>query len=203
MKPMEIEEKSMAIIESELQVPLAADIKPIVKRVIHATADFSFAETMRFTPGVIALMRDMLRRGATVVTDTNMALSGISKPALDRLGARAVCFVADADVAREARERGVTRSAVSMERALALPGPKLLVCGNAPTFLLSLLERSERPADIAVIGVPVGFVNVVEAKERLWASGIPCIAAMGRRGGSNVAAAIVNALLYGIEGVRP
>ena len=202
MKPMEIEEKSMAIIESELQVPLAEDVKPIVKRVIHATADFSFAETMRFTPGVVSLMRGMLRWGATIVTDTNMALAGISKPALDRLGARAVCFVADEDVAREAKARGVTRSTVSMEHALALSGPKLLVCGNAPTFLLSLLEQRERPADIAVIGVPVGFVNVVEAKERLWESGIPCIAAMGRRGGSNVAAAIVNALLYGIEGVR-
>ncbi len=203
MKPMEIEDRSMAIIESELRVALADDIKPIVKRVIHATADFSFAETMRFTPGVVALMRDMLRRGATVVTDTNMALAGVSKPALNKLGARAVCFVADEAIAREARERGVTRSAVSMERALALEGPKLLVCGNAPTFLLSLLERGDLPGDIAVIGVPVGFVNVIEAKERLWASGLPCIAAMGRRGGSNVAAAIVNALLYGIEGVRP
>ena len=201
--PMEIEEKSMAIIESELKVLLAEDVKPIVKRVIHATADFSFAETMRFSPGAVRLMRGMLSRGATVVTDTNMALAGISRPALDRLGARGLCFVADNGIICEAKARGMTRSAVSMARALELPGEKLLVCGNAPTFLLALLERSERPADIAVIGVPVGFVNVTEAKERLWESGIPCITAMGRRGGSNVAAAIVNALLYGIEGVRP
>ena len=203
MKPMEIEERSMAIIESELQVALPEDIKPIVKRVIHATADFSFAETMRFTPDIVGVMRGMLARGATIVTDTNMALAGISKAALSRLGARAVCFVADEDIAREAKERGVTRSTVSMERALAIDGPKLLVCGNAPTFLLSLLERAGLPEDVAVIGVPVGFVNVIEAKEKLWASGLPCIVAMGRRGGSNVAAAIVNALLYGIEGVRP
>ena len=105
----------------------------------------------------------------------------------------------------KAKQRGVTRSYVSMERALKIRGPKLLVCGNAPTFLLSLLEISQEnglPEDTAVVGVPVGFVNGVEAKEKLWQSGLPCIAAMGRRGGSNVAAAIVNALLYGIEGVR-
>ena len=202
MKPMEIEEKSMAIIESELRVALAEDIKPIVKRVIHATADFSFAESMRFTPGVVSLMRDMLKSGATIVTDTNMALSGISKASLNKLGARAVCFMADEAVAREAKERETTRAVVSMERALALEGPKLIVCGNAPTFLFPLLERANEVKYVAVIGVPVGFVNVVEAKERLWQSGLPCIAAMGRRGGSNVAAAIVNALLYGIEGVR-
>ncbi len=205
MLPMEIENRSMEIIESELRVELDEDIKPIVKRVIHATADFSFAETMRFTPGIVNLMRNMLKNGATVVTDTNMALAGISKSALNKLSAKALCFVADEDVAKEAKQRGVTRSYVSMERALKIQGPKLLVCGNAPTFLLSLLEISQEnglPEDTAVVGVPVGFVNVVEAKEKLWQSGLPCIAAMGRRGGSNVAAAIVNALLYGIEGVR-
>ena len=202
MKPMEIENRSMEIIESELQVELSDEIKPIVKRVIHATADFSFAETMRFSPGVVELMRGMLKNGAAVVTDTNMALAGVSKPALAALGADARCFVADADVAEEAKARGVTRSSVAMDRALALKKPKLLVCGNAPTFILSLLDNHPLPDDIAVIGVPVGFVNVVEAKERLWDSGIPCIVAMGRRGGSNVAAAIVNALMYGIEGVR-
>ena len=203
MKPMEIEEKSMAIIEAELQVALPEDIKPIVKRVIHATADFSFAQSLRFSPGVVQLTRDMLRGGAAGITDTNMALAGISKPALAKLGASARCFMAEADVIAEAKARQTTRAAVSMERALALPGPKLLVCGNAPTFLFPLLDLAEKPRDVAVIGVPVGFVNVTEAKEQLWRSGLPCIAAMGRRGGSNVAAAIVNALLYGIEGVRP
>lgn len=205
MLPMEIEDRSMEIIESELQVELEEEIKPIVKRVIHATADFSFAENMRFTPGIVELIHNMLENGTAIVTDTNMALAGINKTALNKLGAKAMCFVADEDVALEARSRGVTRSFVSMERALRIDGPKLLVCGNAPTFLLSLLEiagQSGIPADTAVIGVPVGFVNVVEAKEKLWASGMPCIAAMGRRGGSNVAAAIVNALMYGIRGVR-
>ena len=205
MLPIEIEDRSMAIIESELQIALPEEIKPIVKRVIHATADFSFAENMRFTPNVVQQIHQMLLGGATVVTDTNMALAGINKSALNKLGAKALCFVADEDVAAEAKRRGETRSFVSMERALKIEGPKLLVCGNAPTFLLSLLEIAEQrgiPADTAVIGVPVGFVNVVEAKEKLWLSGIPCIATMGRRGGSNVAAAIVNALMYGIEGER-
>ncbi|MBR1606729.1 MAG: precorrin-8X methylmutase [Clostridia bacterium] len=203
MQPMDIERRSMEIIEAELQVALPEEIKPIVKRVIHATADFSFAETLHFTPGAVPLMRELLISGGTVITDTNMALAGISKPALAKLGASVHCFMAEDDVAREAKERGQTRAYVSMEKALALPGKKLLVCGNAPTFLFPLLEMEKPPEDVAVIGVPVGFVNVVEAKERLWNSGIPCIAALGRRGGSNVAAAIVNALLYGIPGVRP
>lgn len=203
MQPMDIERRSMEIIEAELQVALPEEIKPIVKRVIHATADFSFAETLHFTPGAVPLMRELLISGGTVITDTNMALAGISKPALAKLGASVRCFMAEDDVAREAKERGQTRAYVSMEKALALPGKKLLVCGNAPTFLFPLLEMEKPPEDVAVIGVPVGFVNVVEAKERLWNSGIPCIAALGRRGGSNVAAAIVNALLYGIPGVRP
>ena len=131
MTPREIEEKSMAIIESELHAPLPEETAPVVKRVIHATADFSFAESLRFTPGVVPLMRDMLSRGASVVTDTQMALAGIRKPSLERAGAKAFCFVADEDVAREAEKRGVTRSSVAMERALLLPAPRLLVCGNA------------------------------------------------------------------------
>ena len=201
MKPMDIEKKSMEIIESELTVELDPVEKPIVKRVIHATADFSFAESLHFSAGVVPLMRRMLKSGATVVTDTNMALAGISKPSLSRVGARAICLMAEESVAAEAARRGITRAQVSCERALALPGPKLMVCGNAPTFLYPLLERKEEE-ELAVIGVPVGFVNVVEAKQRLWESDIPCITALGRRGGSNVAAAIVNALIYGIEGAR-
>ena len=196
MKPMEIEQASMAIIERELQVALDPEIKPIVKRVIHATADFSFAESMVFTPGVVPYARELLARGAMIVTDTQMALSGISKPALKKLGCQAVCFMADEDIAREAKARETTRARVSMERALAIPGSKLLVCGNAPTFLEPDLKNT------VVIGVPVGFVHVVEAKEMLLKTGLPCIVARGRRGGSNVAAAIVNALLYGMEGVR-
>ena len=192
----------MRIIASELKTDLPEEIRPIVLRVIHATADFSFAEGMRFSPGVISEARRFLCDGATIVTDTNMALAGISKSACTRVGAVGRCFMADDDVIREAVNRNETRAWISAERAVGIQGPKLLVCGNAPTFLLSLLNRREKLKDAVIIGVPVGFVNVVESKERLWQSGLPCIAAMGRRGGSTVAAAIVNALLYGIEGVR-
>ena len=122
MKPMEIEQASRAIIERELQVALDPEIKPIVKRVIHATADFSFAESMVFTPGVVPYARELLARGAMIVTDTQMALSGISKPALKKLGCPAVCFMADEDIAREAKARDTTRARVSMERALAIHG---------------------------------------------------------------------------------
>ena len=202
MKPMEIEQASMAIIEEELRVALPEDVKPIVKRVIHATADFSFAESMVFTPGAVEKLRALLSRSATVVTDTQMALAGISKPALSRLGCRGLCLMAEADVAREAQARGVTRATVGMERALALPGPKLLVCGNAPTFLDPLVSAGPL-TDVGVIGVPVGFVHVTEAKEALLRTGLTCVVARGRRGGSNVAAAIVNALMYGMEGARP
>ena len=147
------------------------------------------------------MMREMLNKGALVVTDTNMALAGINRAAAAKLGIQTVCFMAVEEVAEEAAARRVTRARVSMEHALKLPGPKLIVCGNAPSFLAPLFECGA-PEGVAVIGTPVGFVNVVEAKERLWQSGIPAIVAMGRRGGSNVAAAIVNALMYGIEGVR-
>ena len=206
MSPMEIEQASMAIIESELQVQVPEEIRPIVLRAIHATADFSFAETLTFTPGVIKVMQHLLTRGCTVITDTNMALAGINKSALTRLGARACCFMASPEVAEKAQASGRTRAWLSMEHALPLPGPKLRVCGNAPTFLLSLLSRLDQNRsmadDLAVIGVPVGFVNVVEAKEQLLTSGLPCIVSRGRRGGSTVASAIVNALMYGIPGVR-
>ena len=202
--PQDIEARSMQIIRSELKVPLPDEVMPIVMRVIHATADFSFAESMYFSPNAVRIMRDMLSRGATIITDTNMALAGINKMAAARLGAELLCEMADEDVARAARDKGVTRASVCAARALEREGKRLLVCGNAPTFLLSIVEALKGKAhdDIAVIGVPVGFVNVVESKEALRASGLTCIASMGRRGGSNVAAAIVNALMYGIGGVR-
>ena len=142
----------------------------------------------------------MRAAGATVVTDTNMALAGISKPALQKLGGRALCLMADADVAREAKARGVTRATVSMEHAAKLDGPLIFAIGNAPTALIRLHELigegAVKPA--LVIGVPVGFVNVVESKELFLGGDTPYIIARGRKGGSNVAAAIVNALLYQI-----
>ena len=202
MKPMEIEQASMAIIERELQVALDPEIKPIVKRVIHATADFSFAESMVFTPGVVPYARELLARGAMIVTDTQMARSGINKKILAALGGEAHCFMSDEDVAAEAVRRGTTRAEVSMEKAAKLDKPCIFAIGNAPTALLAIYDLvvAGKLSPALVIGVPVGFVNVVESKERLFAVctqyGVPAIVAMGRKGGSNVAAAICNALIY-------
>ena len=197
--PGAIEKRSFAIIESELGGRAFPEgVGEVVKRVIHTTADFDYAENLAFSPDAVARAKAALQAGATVVTDTNMALAGISKPALAALGARAVCFMADPEVAAEAKARGVTRAAVSMERAAKLEGAVLFAIGNAPTALLRLHELAEEGAvsPALVIGVPVGFVNVVEAKELFLGGETPYIIARGRKGGSNVAAAIVNALLY-------
>ena len=170
----------------------------VVKRVIHTTADFDYADNLAFSPDVIEQAKAALCNGATIVTDTNMALSGISKPSLTKLGAKALCLMADPDIAREAKERGVTRAVVSMEHAARLDGPLIFAVGNAPTALIRLHELigKDEVKPALVIGVPVGFVNVVEAKELFIGGKTPYIIARGRKGGSNVAAAIVNALLY-------
>ena len=199
LQPAEIEKRSFAIITEELGSRTFPDgVAEVVKRVIHTTADFDYADNLAFSPDAVERGKQALRQGATVVTDTNMALAGVSKTTLAKFGGKAVCFMADPDVAREAKERGVTRAAVSMERAAALEGPVLFAIGNAPTALIRLHELIEagqvQPA--LVIGAPVGFVNVVESKELFVGSSTPHIVARGRKGGSNVAAAIVNALLY-------
>lgn len=209
MKPAAIERRSMEIIETELSargIVLPPDRDNVVKRVIHATADFDFAENLRFTPGAAARGINALRRGGVVVTDTNMALAGVSRPALEKLGGQAVCYMAEPSVGDEARRRGVTRAAVSMERALADFPAAVTAVGNAPTALLALADLIEAgAAPSLVVGVPVGFVNVTESKERLWrvctAHGVPAIVSMGRKGGSGVAAAICNALLYEAAGL--
>lgn len=199
MKPQEIEKQSFAIITRELAgCTFPKGVDEVVKRVIHTTADFDYADTLCFSPDAVEQALQALRAGATVVTDTNMALSGISKGTLAKLGGQACCFMAEPAVAQEAGQRGVTRAVVSMERAADLTGPTIFAIGNAPTALIRLHELIEegrvRPA--LVIGVPVGFVNVVEAKELFLGGDTPYIIARGRKGGSNVAAAIVNALLY-------
>ena len=199
MKPADIEKRSFAIITEELGDRTFPDgIAEVVKRVIHTSADFDYADNLYFSENVIEKAKAALTAGATVVTDTNMALSGVSKPALRQLGGSAVCFMADEAVAREAKLRGVTRAAVSMEHAARLSGPLIFAIGNAPTALMRLHEMIEAGeiAPALVIGVPVGFVNVVEAKELFLDGKTPHIIARGRKGGSNVAAAIVNALLY-------
>ena len=204
VKPAEIEAESMRIIGEELKdrgIILREETSFVVKRVIHATADFDFAEELMFTPGAVPAGISALQAGVPVITDTNMALSGVSAPGLSRLGGEKFCFMADDDIAFSAKERGITRAAASMEKAAGLYPGGIYAVGNAPTALFEIvrqMERGLRPA--LVIAVPVGFVNVVEAKKEVWdacvSSGFPCIAAMGRKGGSSVAAAILNALIY-------
>lgn len=196
--PQEIEKRSFEIIESELKHPLDPELAPIIKRVIHTSADFDYAENLYFSKDVLKIAQDALRKGATIVTDTNMGLSGINKPALKRLGCKAVCFISDEDVAKSARENGTTRAAASMEKAAGIPGPVIFAIGNAPTALVKIdeLRKQGKLNPALIIAVPVGFVNVVQAKELIVESGADCIVARGRKGGSNVAAAIVNALMY-------
>ena len=201
MKPADIEKRSFAIITEELGGRTFPDgVAEVVKRVIHTSADFDYADNLCFSPDAVEQAKAALEAGATIVTDTNMALAGISKPTLAKLGGKAVCLMADEDVAREARARGVTRATVSMEHAAKLDGPLIFAIGNAPTALIRLHELIEEGAvsPALVIGVPVGFVNVVESKELFLGGDTPYIIARGRKGGSNVAAAIVNALLYQI-----
>ena len=201
MKPADIEKRSFAIITEELGGRTFPDgVAEVVKRVIHTSADFDYADNLCFSPDAVEQAKAALEAGATIVTDTNMALAGISKPTLAKLGGKAVSLMADEDVAREAKARGVTRATVSMEHAAKLDGPLIFAIGNAPTALIRLHELIEEGAvsPALVIGVPVGFVNVVESKELFLGGDTPYIIARGRKGGSNVAAAIVNALLYQI-----
>ena len=203
-KPGEIERESMAIIDAELAargIALEAENAAVIRRCIHASADFDYAETLRFTPDAVKRAVEALRGGVPIVTDTNMAKAGVSRAALERLGGEVHCFMAEPAVAAAAKERGTTRAAAAVDSAVAVDADAVFAVGNAPTALYALADRigeGLRPA--LVVAVPVGFVNVVEGKERVFAAcaeaGVPCIAAMGRKGGSSVAAAILNALIY-------
>lgn len=201
--PEEIEKRSFAIISEELQqrnIVLPKEEEMVTKRVIHTSADFEYADTLMYSENAVTIAKELLRQGADIVTDTNMALAGINKKILARLGGQAHCFMADEDVAKIAKERKVTRATVSMEKAKGIQKPVIFAVGNAPTALIQLYEMIQtsewRPAFI--IGVPVGFVNVEAAKELILKSQVPYIVNRGRKGGSNIAAAICNALLYEI-----
>ena len=203
--PSEIEARSFEIITEELgERTFPEKEAPIVKRVIHTTADFEYADSLVFSPGAVDKALEALKNGACIVTDTNMGKSGINKRALASLGGEVYCFMADEDVAKKAAASGTTRAVASMDKAAEMGKDCIFAVGNAPTALVRLYEliQEGKIHPKLIIGVPVGFVHVVEAKEMLLKTGLPCIVARGRRGGSNVAAAIVNALLYGMEGVR-
>ena len=201
IKPMDIEKRSFEIITDILgDTKLNPENELVIKRVIHTTADFEYVQNLVFSDHAVRNGVEALRNGCDIVTDTQMAKSGINKTILGKLGGQVHCFMSDADVAAEAKERGITRAIVSMERAAKLEKPCIFAIGNAPTALISLHEQI--PTGILnpalIIGVPVGFVNVVESKELIIESGVPHIVARGRKGGSNVAAAICNAMLYQI-----
>ena len=201
MLPDEIEKRSFAIIEEELKargIRLPKEQEMVTKRVIHTSADFDYAATMTFSENAVEIAKELIRQGADIVTDTQMVLSGIHKKSLARFGGQVHCFMAEETVAKIAKERGTTRAAVSMEQAAKLEKPLIFAVGNAPTALVRLYELMQestwRPAFI--IGVPVGFVNVEAAKELILQTDVPHIVNRGRKGGSNVAAAICNAILY-------
>ena len=205
--PEEIEKRSFEIISEELKqrvIDLPEEEAMITKRVIHTSADFDYTKTLSNSKDAVRVAKELMLHGADIVTDTNMALSGINKKKLAQFGGQVHCFMADEEVARIAKERGTTRAAVSMEMASKLTKPVIFAIGNAPTALIQLYEMMQtsdwRPA--FVIGVPVGFVNVEAAKELIMETDVPYIVNRGRKGGSNVAAAICNALIYALGNVK-
>lgn len=217
--PGDIEKRSFEIITEELGGRTFDPLEePIIKRCIHTSADFDYADQLYFSPGAVKIGIEAIKKGARIVTDTNMGKAGVNKTALGKFGGEVLCFMADEDVAEAAKREGTTRAVASVKKAAALkaagatgrpmeePGkrrqeeerPLILAVGNAPTALIEAYEliQKGRFAPDLVIGVPVGFVNVIPAKERIMQAGVPCIVARGRKGGSNIAAAICNALIY-------
>ena len=199
--PEEIEKRSFEIISQELEskgIRLPEEQAMITKRVIHTSADFDYVETLCYSRDAVKIAKELILNGADIVTDTNMAMAGINKKMLSHFGGEVHCFMADEEVAQEAKARGTTRATVSMEKASKLTKPVIFAVGNAPTALIRLYEMMQEGAwkPAFVIGVPVGFVNVEAAKELIMETDVPYIVNRGRKGGSNVAAAICNALLY-------
>lgn len=201
VRPQDIEKRSFAIISKELEekgIVLPKEQELVTKRAIHTSADFDYAKTMTYSAHAVEIAKKLIQNGADIVTDTNMALAGVNKKELAKYGGEAHCFMAEEEVAKIAKERGVTRAAVSMEKAAQIEKPVIFAIGNAPTALIELYEMIQsgkyRPAFI--IGVPVGFVNVEAAKDLILKTDVPYIINRGRKGGSNIAAAICNALLY-------
>lgn len=201
LRPEEIEKRSFEIITEELKsrgVELPEEEALVTKRVIHTSADFDYVNTLTYSEHAVQTAKELILQGADIVTDTNMALAGINKKMLARYGGEVHCYMADETVARLAKERGITRAAVSMELAAKREKPVLFAIGNAPTALIRLYEMIQDQTYIPafIIGVPVGFVNVEIAKELILKTDVPHIINRGRKGGSNVAAAICNAIIY-------
>lgn len=201
VRPQDIEKRSFAIISKELEekgIVLQKEQELVTKRAIHTSADFDYAKTMTYSDHAVEIAKKLIQNGADIVTDTNMALAGVNKKELAKYGGEAHCFMAEEEVAKIAKERGVTRAAVSMEKAAQIEKPVIFAIGNAPTALIELYEmiKSGKYRPAFIIGVPVGFVNVEAAKDLILKTDVPYIINRGRKGGSNIAAAICNALLY-------
>ena len=197
--PREIEQRSMETITKELNGRTWPEPEfSVIKRCIHTSADFDYADNLCFSPNACQIGIEALKNGADIVTDTKMAMSGINKNKLSTFGGEVHCYISDPDVVEEAKARGCTRSTVSMERGARIKKPVIFVVGNAPTALIELdkLIKEGKVKPALIVGVPVGFVNVVESKELIMQAGVPYIVARGRKGGSNIGAAIINALLY-------
>lgn len=203
--PKDIEKRSFEIITKELKGKIPEDEKaPIIKRVIHTSADFEYADSLCFSDNAVMNALTALKQGACIVTDTQMGRSGINKKSLAKFGGEVYCFMSDEDVAKKAKENKTTRATASMDKATLLDKTVIFAIGNAPTALIRLYElmKEEKIKPALIIGVPVGFVNVVQSKELIMDLDIPFIVAKGRKGGSNVAAAICNALLYMLDEER-
>ena len=203
--PSEIEKRSFEIITEELKGRMfLPEQEPIIKRVIHTTADFEYTDTMTFSKDAVKKGLEALREGACIITDTNMVKSGIHKKTLERFGGEAICYISDEEIAKMAKVNGTTRAVASMDKAAALNKKLIFAIGNAPTALIRIHEliQEHKIKPELVIGVPVGFVNVVQSKELIMSTDVPYIVAKGRKGGSNVAAAICNALLYMLDNNR-
>lgn len=199
VKPGDIEKRSFEIITEILgdkTFPLLHE--PVIKRVIHTTADFEYAEILKISENAVEEGINAIKSGCSIVTDTKMAAAGINKKSLAKYGGKAICLMDDEDVESEAKKRNVTRASICMEKTVGYPDKLIYAVGNAPTALIRLYEliMEQKISPVLVIGVPVGFVNVVESKELIRKAGVPYIISEGRKGGSTVAAAIVNALLY-------
>lgn len=202
VKPAQIEARSFEIITEELgDVSLIPGTEPIVKRCIHTSADFDYAKNLCFSEHAVEKALEAIRDGASIVTDTQMGRAGINKKKLLKYGGSVHCFMSDEDVAIKAKEHGTTRAVASMDKAASMGERFIFAVGNAPTALVRLYEliREGKLDTHLVIGVPVGFVNVVQSKELIMEAGVPYIVARGRKGGSNIAACIVNAMLYMME----
>lgn len=199
--PNKIEERSFEIIDHELGMEISEEIKPTLFRIVHTTADFEYAAITAFHKDAIKRGIEALKKGCRIYADTNMIKSGVKKALLDKYNCEVYTLVADKDVAAEAKERGITRSIVGMEKACRDENTKIFLIGNAPTALFTLkdlIDQKKTSPDL-VVGVPVGFVGAIESKEEIMKADAPYIVTKGRKGGSTVAVSILNSLLLQLD----